>query len=46
MWTEADMSVEAGEGLLCIMFTDLVGWTELGERVGDEAAASTLDRAR
>jgi class 3 adenylate cyclase len=32
------MSVEVGEGLLCIMFTDLVGWTELGERVGDDAA--------
>lgn len=32
------MAVDAGEGLLCIMFTDLVGWTELGERIGDDAA--------
>ncbi len=26
------------DGLLCIMFTDLVGWTELGDRLGDDAA--------
>ena len=32
------MAVDTDEGLLCIMFTDLVGWTELGERVGDDAA--------
>lgn len=25
-------------GLVCIMFTDLVGWTDLGERVGDDPA--------
>jgi class 3 adenylate cyclase/DNA-binding CsgD family transcriptional regulator len=29
---------DARDELLCILFTDLVGWTELGERVGDDAA--------
>ena len=32
------MSPDSGDQLLCIMFTDLVGWTELGERIGDDAA--------
>jgi len=32
------MAANTGEGLLCILFTDVVGWTELGERVGDDVA--------
>lgn len=32
------MHVEAAGGMVCILFTDLVGWTELGDRIGDEAA--------
>jgi class 3 adenylate cyclase/DNA-binding CsgD family transcriptional regulator len=33
---EADL--REGDELLCILFTDLVGWTELGDRVGDDVA--------
>jgi class 3 adenylate cyclase/DNA-binding CsgD family transcriptional regulator len=32
------MSAEASDEPLCILVTDLVGWTELGDRLGAEAA--------
>jgi class 3 adenylate cyclase len=32
------VGAEASDGLLCILFTDVVGWTELGDRLGDDAA--------
>ena len=32
------MDAHGQDELLCILFTDLVGWTELGDRVGDERA--------
>ena len=32
------MGVDAGDELMCIVFTDLVGWTALGDRIGDDAA--------
>jgi class 3 adenylate cyclase/DNA-binding CsgD family transcriptional regulator len=32
------VAIDFGDELLCIVFTDIVGWTALGERVGDEAA--------
>lgn len=35
------MALEPGDsGLRCILFTDIVGWTALGERIGDDAADS------